>query len=573
MSKHTSLLNSFAKGKPKQAQITSGQNTVIYTRVSTKEQAETNQSLETQKKYCIQYAEKNNLNVVGFFGGTYESAKTDERNEFNRMIKYVKNLNQKIGFILVYSLDRFSRTGDNAIYISSQLKKQGISIIAVTQPIDVSTVSGTLQQNIQFIFSKYDNDLRREKSVSGMKEKLLKGEWIGAAPIGYKYASAYKSKNQVIEISDQGLLLKKAFLWKISECLSNIQISQRLSKLGFKIGNKRLSEIFRNPFYCGLVTHTLLEGQTVKGKHPALISEEIFLKVNNLINEKHSGFRWSKDDEPTPLRRFLICEECGVPFTGYVKKKKLTNGNVNLHYYYKCRTKGCSINRSVPVLHDSFENFIEKFEINSSYHELIKVQLEKAYHDLCNDEIENSKVIKLKLSELNDKLSILEERFAYGEIDRTLFDKLSVKLKAEISEKSIELDKTGLKISNFSETIDKVIVTTSKLKSLWKNGSSDYKKILQNICFPRGLHHNANNGTFRTEDVNVVMDLTNKLSDFYEGNKQRKLTKNSELSCSVPRVGIEPTHLTVHDFESCASTSSAIQAFNRPSIFYVGLQK
>ena len=49
---------------------------MIYTRVSTKEQADTNQSLETQKKYCLQYALKNDLNVLGFFGGTYESAKT-----------------------------------------------------------------------------------------------------------------------------------------------------------------------------------------------------------------------------------------------------------------------------------------------------------------------------------------------------------------------------------------------------------------------------------------------------------------------------------------------------------------
>ena len=66
MRKNNVLLNPFAKGQPRQTQKQAGQNTVIYTRVSTKEQADTNQSLETQKKYCIQYAEKNNLNVVGF---------------------------------------------------------------------------------------------------------------------------------------------------------------------------------------------------------------------------------------------------------------------------------------------------------------------------------------------------------------------------------------------------------------------------------------------------------------------------------------------------------------------------
>ena len=64
------------------------------------------------------------------------SAKIDERSEFNRMIRFVKNQQQGVAAILVCSLDLFSRTGDNAIFISSEVKKQGISILSVTQPID-----------------------------------------------------------------------------------------------------------------------------------------------------------------------------------------------------------------------------------------------------------------------------------------------------------------------------------------------------------------------------------------------------------------------------------------------------
>ena len=95
------LIQSFAKGKAIDNRKQSQRNAVIYTRVSTKEQADTNQSLETQKKYCLQYALKKDLNVLGFFGGTYESAKTDERNEFNRMIRFVKN--QKEGVSVRFS--------------------------------------------------------------------------------------------------------------------------------------------------------------------------------------------------------------------------------------------------------------------------------------------------------------------------------------------------------------------------------------------------------------------------------------------------------------------------------------
>src|ERR1700722_11982090 len=112
----TLLFESFAKGKKHLLVKTS--NCVIYTRVSTKEQADNNMSLETQRKACEQFAVKNGYTILGYFGGTYESAKTDERKEFKRMQHFVKNSRDKITYIIVYSVDRFSRSGGNAIYIT-----------------------------------------------------------------------------------------------------------------------------------------------------------------------------------------------------------------------------------------------------------------------------------------------------------------------------------------------------------------------------------------------------------------------------------------------------------------------
>src|ERR1017187_6272235 len=101
--KNETLLKQFAKGKSRDEKDDRIQNCVIYTRVSSKEQMDTNQSLEWQKKYCVEYAIKNKLNIKGYFGGTYESAKSDERKEFSRMLKSVKASREKISFILVYS--------------------------------------------------------------------------------------------------------------------------------------------------------------------------------------------------------------------------------------------------------------------------------------------------------------------------------------------------------------------------------------------------------------------------------------------------------------------------------------
>src|SRR5437870_1859979 len=113
------VFSAFAKGKQVLAKRTN--NAVIYTRVSTSEQT-SNLSLDVQRKACEQYAHKFGYSVMGFFGGTFESAATDERKQFNSMLSFVKKCRERVSYILVYSVDRFSRSGANAIYIKEQLR-------------------------------------------------------------------------------------------------------------------------------------------------------------------------------------------------------------------------------------------------------------------------------------------------------------------------------------------------------------------------------------------------------------------------------------------------------------------
>ena len=67
-----------------------------------------------------------------------------------------------------------------------------------------------------------------------------------------------------------------------------------------------LQWIFNNPFYCGLMAHGVLNGKVVEGKHPALITRELFLKVHGIMEENRHGkqhIEWPK----TPLKHFLKC--------------------------------------------------------------------------------------------------------------------------------------------------------------------------------------------------------------------------------------------------------------------------
>lgn len=326
----------FAKGKTDRAKLSD--TCVIYTRVSTKEQAENNMSLDTQRRACEKYARKLGLTIMAYFGGTYESAKTDERKEFNNMLSFVQKSREKISNILVYSVDRFSRSGANAIYITEQLKQAGISVLSVSQPTDVSTPSGSLQQNIQFIFSEYDNQLRREKCIAGMRDKLLRGEWCIKPPIGYD--SITKNGKRSIVINKEGELIRKAFLWFYYERISQVEIAQRLRAMGVKMSRSHISSVFRNPFYCGILSNNLLEGKVVQGKQEKIISPEIFLEINAILDAARNIQRPTRLGHANiSMTRFLLCVKCEKKMTGYIVKRK----NI---FYYKCQTKGCYVNKN-----------------------------------------------------------------------------------------------------------------------------------------------------------------------------------------------------------------------------------
>jgi site-specific DNA recombinase len=532
MEKNETLLKSFAKGAKTPKKETGGQNCVIYTRVSSKEQAETNQSLEWQKKYCMDYAVKNNLFIQGYFGGTFESAKSDERKEFNRMQKFLKSTKEKISYILVYSLDRFSRTGDSAIYIASELKKTGVSVMAVTQPIDTNSHAGALQQNIQFIFSKYDNDLRRQKSIDGMREKLLRGEWLGNCPTGYSYDRTSGQTGQHIVISAKGALIRQAFIWRV-EGRTYDEIIVRLAGLGLKLPNQTLTDIFQNPFYCGFISHNFLGGKLVKGKHPALIEEELFMAANQL--RKTSGYKIKIVNENLPLKRFVKDDATGLPFTGYMVKKKNK-------YYYKVSEKGVKINRSIVIMHGKFKDLLSQYTIPEDYIEPLKVQLKLTWDNLTEDTSDLKRSYSLKMREVESKIEKIEERHAFGEIGSEIYNKFQAKLLTEKKELLDELEKLGLQLSNPKELINFTCMLAAKWATVWDYSDYHQKQRTQYLLFPEGIRYDSKIEHYRTPKINSVFKAISCFPKLCDENKNGTSQILIEKSRSVPGVGVEPTY-------------------------------
>ena len=523
------IFNQFGKGSKIEKVKTS--NCVIYTRVSTKEQADNNMSLQTQRRYCEQFANKNCYTIMGYFGGTYESAQTDERKEFNTMLSFVKKSREKVSYIIVYSVDRFSRSGANAIYIAQQLKRQGVIILSVTQPTDTTTASGSLQQNIQFIFSEYDNQLRREKCITGIKEALLRGEWCQGPPMGYERGKINGKKTWVV--NQQGKLLRKAFMWKANEKISNEEAKERLAKLGLKISHQQISAVFRNPFYCGLLSHNLLEGEVVEGIHEKLVSREIFLKVNEVQNKNAYGYTTTEENDSIPPKRFLRCEYCGNFLRGYVVKTK------HIHYY-KCNTKRCNCNRNAEELHRQFIRGLMEYtlEIDSVLEPLIKKQMLATYYKFNEEEADEKAILESKLKEIDENMERQKTRLKKEEIPYDLYLEFIADFEKEKKKTLDELAKCSKGVSNPEMCVEFAINYSMKLPSVWDCAKYSDRQRLQFLIFPEGISYNRKEDRCRTNKANGAFEYIAELKRLLQESKGRTLIKKLESAAWVvpPRI-------------------------------------
>jgi site-specific DNA recombinase len=519
-------------GKAEIKQQTTGL-AVTYTRVSGKGQYDKNESLETQRKSIEEYAKRNNLTVVSAFGDTYESAKTDARKEFQRMLNFIKSSKGKIGTILVYKMTRFSRTGGKAISIADELReKYGVHIKAVTEPIDTSNPNGVLFHDMQLLFGRWDNEQRKQVAMAGMKAKFEKGIWVVKPPQGYDIVRTNGERK--IVVNAEGKKMKKAWDWKL-QGLKNEEIIEKLQAIGVRMYKQQLHKIFINPFYCGLIAHGMLNGKVVEGVHEKMISKETFLKVNEIVSSsKHFGVPHKAEDINLPLKVFVKCSDCNQPFTGYiVKKKKL--------YYYKCRTKGCKCNKSAKEMHLLFDTEIEKYEVKEDLTEAVKIELESTYHELNKDSVDKEQILKARISELNKDIETLEEKhFIKEEMPKESYERFKVKYAKEFEKIRKELSTCGISISNLKEMISEAVELCVNLRQLWREGGIALKEGLQNLMFPSGLVYDKKNGVFRTPEINFIFAQIARVTGDLAKMKKGLCYSFSQKSLSAERAGFEP---------------------------------
>ena len=103
----------------------------IYARYSSDNQRE--ESIEGQIRECMEYAEYNDIEIVGQYIDRAFSAKTDDRPDFLRMVN--DSSKRLFDIVLVWKLDRFARNRYDSAFYRYNLRKNGVQVVSVKENI------------------------------------------------------------------------------------------------------------------------------------------------------------------------------------------------------------------------------------------------------------------------------------------------------------------------------------------------------------------------------------------------------------------------------------------------------
>jgi DNA invertase Pin-like site-specific DNA recombinase len=151
---------------------------VIYARYSDSHQRD--ESIEGQIRECTDYAKYNNITIIGTYIDRAVSAKTDNRPEFQRMIR--ESTKGLFNIIIVWKLDRFARNRYDSAHYKSTLRKNGVKVVSAKESISEGPEGIILESMLEGMAEYYSAEFS-EKIHRGQKENALKGKIMAAASL------------------------------------------------------------------------------------------------------------------------------------------------------------------------------------------------------------------------------------------------------------------------------------------------------------------------------------------------------------------------------------------------------
>lgn len=301
-------------------------NCAIYARVSTAEQIK-GYSIAAQLDTCRAYITGQNWTLAGEYVDAL-SGTDDQRPEFQRMIKAA--LAGEIRVIVVSSFDRFARNLEHSVVYKSLLRREGIQVHSVLEPLDQNSPMSFIHEGIIDLFAAFYSINLSAKIRHGQSKSIENGRWPHKAPIGYE------NKDGWVEVAETGESIIRAFQefatgrytlesWTAAAFQMGIVNSK-----GGRIAMSHWSKIFNNRFYVGLLSWN---GQEIKGSHQPLVDEELYSRVQAVLrgNERYVQHRVYR---PYLLRSLLWSVDAACTMNGATGKT-----DAGGYKYYRSRQR------------------------------------------------------------------------------------------------------------------------------------------------------------------------------------------------------------------------------------------
>jgi len=325
-----------------------GKRYCLYARVSTDEQAERDLSIPFQLERCRYHAQGKGCEVVKEFVDAGESARTDKRPEFQKMMDAARN--KQFDVILVHKFDRFARNDYDFIIYEKELEDLGIIVESVSEPGDASTPAGYIGRRMMEVISTWYSKNLAMETKKGIEKQVEKGGWPRRAPLGY-VNKRDKSKAWVEVDPQVGPRITKAFEeiatgnWTLKEWAEHAYSVGYRGRKGNRLPVSSWSHIFNNRFYMGEVY--LRRGDVpTKGIHRPLVDPDTFALVQEVLR-KHDSYKQRSQRHKYLLQGLIHSVETLSPCQVETHPKK------KISYYrsnsWRCNPANPNMSNCIPM--------------------------------------------------------------------------------------------------------------------------------------------------------------------------------------------------------------------------------
>ena len=313
----------------------------LYARVSSDKQAEKDLSIPAQLRALRNYAVTAGHTVIREFVDVAETGRTSDRPSFREMIGLSRLKQPPFEAILVWKLSRFARNREDSIIYKSLLRKRGIQVTSISEPIDDSPSGRMLEGMIEVIDEFYSANLAEEVK-RGMRENAMRGYFSGGKPpYGYiivktKDGGAVRSTLSIDETAS--VIVKRIFSDSL-EGQGLKEIAKSLNREGFTTVNGKkwattgIQAILKNEVYTGTLVwgkRSATEVIRVENAWPAIIDRETFHRVQALLKSRSPKIIHPRRVPSEYLLSGMIkCEVCGKAMSGHSAKS-------GQFFYYRC---------------------------------------------------------------------------------------------------------------------------------------------------------------------------------------------------------------------------------------------